>query len=73
MGTLRPSGRQARVAARGWSKRVEPGAEGAVGSVSAEPRRPIHPPVPRPGGVPAWVLGVLGIAVLAIAYFLLLR
>ncbi|MEO7986310.1 MAG: FHA domain-containing protein [Gemmatimonadales bacterium] len=52
---------------------VEMGAEVAVGSVSAEPRRPIHPSVPRPGGVPAWVLGVLGIAVLAIAYFLLLR
>ncbi len=34
-------------------------------------RRPIHPPVPRPGGPPVWVLGVLGLAVAALAYFLL--
>lgn len=50
---------------------VDLGPEAAAGSVSAEPRHPIHPPVPRPGGVPVWVLGVIGIVVVAIAYFLL--
>ncbi len=34
-------------------------------------RRPIHPPVPRPGGPPVWVLGVLGLVIVALAYFLL--
>ena len=34
-------------------------------------RRPIHPPAPRPGGIPAWLLGVLGLVVVALAYFLL--
>lgn len=34
-------------------------------------RRPIHPPIPRPDGPPAWLLGVLGLVVVAIVYFLL--
>lgn len=33
-------------------------------------RRPIRPP-PRPAGPPVWVLGVLGLAIVALAYFLL--
>jgi pSer/pThr/pTyr-binding forkhead associated (FHA) protein len=36
-------------------------------------RRRTSPPAPRPGGLPAWAFGVLGVVILALAYFLLLR
>ena len=51
---------------------VDLGSETAVGAVTEESaRRPIHPAMPRPSGPPTWLLGVLGIVVAAIAYFLL--
>ena len=43
----------------------------AAGRVEGASRRPIHPPIPRPGGPPAWVLGVIVLVVVALAYFLL--
>jgi pSer/pThr/pTyr-binding forkhead associated (FHA) protein len=34
-------------------------------------RRPIRPPVPRPGGPPAWVLVAIALIGAALAYFLM--
>lgn len=34
-------------------------------------RRPIHPPAARPGGPPVWLLGAIGLVIVALAYFLL--
>ncbi len=46
----------------------------AVDLAAREPaRRRTSSPAPRPGGLPAWAFGVLGVVVLALAYFLLLR
>jgi pSer/pThr/pTyr-binding forkhead associated (FHA) protein len=49
---------------------LEPEAAPA-GAPSERSRRPIHPPVPRPSGPPGWVIGVVGLVVAVIAYFLL--
>jgi pSer/pThr/pTyr-binding forkhead associated (FHA) protein len=45
--------------------------ETATGSVPNDRRRPIHPSMPRSGGVPGWAIGVICVAIAAIAYFLL--
>jgi pSer/pThr/pTyr-binding forkhead associated (FHA) protein len=50
---------------------LEPSSSSLEASPDSPSRRPIHPPVPRPGTPPAWLLGVLGLAVAALAYFLL--
>jgi len=43
-----------------------------AGTRSAESgRRPIRPPAPRPEGPPVWVFGVVGLAIVVLAYFLL--
>ena len=73
VGTLRPSGRQARAGDPAGRARRHAAPTAPSGRCRQRRRRPIHPPASAARRVPAWVLGVLGIAVLAIAYFLLLR
>jgi pSer/pThr/pTyr-binding forkhead associated (FHA) protein len=48
-----------------------PAAPAAEAKAPESPRRPIRPAAPRPGGPPAWVIGVVVVAVAALAYFLL--
>jgi pSer/pThr/pTyr-binding forkhead associated (FHA) protein len=43
----------------------------AAESKQESPRRPLRPPAPRPSGPPGWLIGVVVVAVAALAYLLL--